>query len=108
MAEDVALPIAIDLDLCDDVRQFYRIDLNAGDQLVMRTQVDPVLDSAYGKLYPPNATDEDLLESNNYLFWSFYLDSNEIITDPVPFTGTYYYEVEYNATGPIRLMLRRL
>jgi hypothetical protein len=107
MAESLALPVVVDLDLCDDVRQFYTFDLNAGDRLVMRTQVDP-LDSAYGYLFPPTATEEDLANSDNYLFWSFYLDSQEIITDPVPMSGRYFYTVEYNANGPIRLMLRKL
>jgi hypothetical protein len=108
MAKSVSLPATVDLDLCEDVRQFYRIDLSAGDQLVMRTLDDPVLGTVYGRLYPPNATDEDLFGENNALFYSYYLDSSEEITDPVPFTGTYYYQVEYHASGPIRLMLRRL
>ncbi len=105
MASQVALPAALDLSLCDGVGQFFRIDLAEGQRLVMRTDRDLPTGSAYARLYPPSASDEDLLDEDNYYFYAFYLSSSETVSDPVPSGGTFYLETEYSADGPVHLEL---
>lgn len=105
MAAPVTLPASLDLALCEDVRQFFRVDLAEGDQLVMRTAQEPI-GSLRAKLYPPGVTDEDLLEEDNY-FDSDYVDATVERSNPVPTTGTYWLSVEYNSSGSLTLMLER-
>lgn len=105
MARTIALPAALDLQLCDGIPQFFRIDLAQNAKLTMRTDVAPAFGSAYANLFAPAATDEDLAGNSNYLFFSYYLSPDPTTTDALPLSGSYYLRVEYNGTGPLHLSI---